>query len=249
MSLELAAALPPEGRNAMLDALRVQAGSSLDDHVSEVALEPQRPLSAEEEGVDGVYFPLSGLMCRLVSLPEGATVKVSVVGREGVTGTSALLDTSVSAHRTVVQLPGRAIFLPRGQATSLLAMPGVAPLLLRYLLVLIREASLTAACNRAHRTKERLARWLLLIADRAGVEEFPLTHESLSAMLGVRRESITLAANELRTAGAIEYRRATVAISDRVELQTQSCSCYAAVTAGYVRFLTLEIHASAGRSG
>jgi CRP-like cAMP-binding protein len=247
MTLELARALPPEGRNAMLEALRMQAGWSLEDRLSEVKLEPQRPLSAEEEGVDGLYFPLSGLMCRLVSLPEGATVKVSIVGREGVTGTAALFDTSVSAHRTVVQLPGRAVFLPRDQAASLLAVPGVASLLLRYLLLLVREASLTAACNRAHHAKQRLARWLLLIGDRAGLNDFPLTHESLSAMLGVRRESITLAATELRTAGAIQYRRAAVAITDRVELQNQSCSCYAAVTAGYVRFLTSEIQGSARR--
>src|SRR5919106_6185110 len=214
MTVDLADVLPPQGHNAILEALGHEAREALEDRLSEVELEVQQPVSAEEEGVDGLYFPLSCLMCRLVSLPEGTSVKVSIVGREGMTGASALFDTSVSAFRTVVQLPGQALFLPRNHATQLLALPGVAPILLRYLLLLVREASLTAACNRAHPAKERLARWLLLIRDPAGPDVFPLKHESLSAMIGVRRESITLAASELRAAGAIEYRRAKVAITD-----------------------------------
>ena len=60
-------------------------------------------------------------------------------------------------------------------------------------------------------------------------------------MLGVRRESVTLAAKELRGTGAIEYRRARVAITDRSELEKQSCSCYSAVTESYLRFLTIEL--------
>jgi CRP-like cAMP-binding protein len=244
MTVELADALPPPGRNAILEGMGEEARRWLEEELSQVELEVQQPLSAEEEGVDGLYFPISCLMCRLVSLPEGTTVKVSIVGREGMTGTSALVDTSVSAHRTVVQLPGRAWFFPRSRASRLLAFPGVAPILFRYLLLLVREASLTAACNRVHSAKQRLARWLLLIGDRVGRDEFSLTHESLSAMLGVRRESVSLAANELRGAGAIEYRRAAVAITDRTGLEDQSCSCYAAVTESYARFLTNELPGS-----
>jgi CRP-like cAMP-binding protein len=244
MKAELAHVLPPRGRNAILDAVGQKAPGWLEDRLIENELDVQQPLSAQEEGVDGLYFPITCLMCRLVSLPEGTSVKVSIVGREGMTGTSALIDTSVSAFRTVVQVPGRALFLPRTQAALLPTLPGVAPLLVRYLLLLVREASLTAACNRAHHAKERLARWLLLISDRSGQDEFPLTHESLSAMLGVRRESVTLAANELRDARAIEYRRATVAITDRSELQKHSCSCYPTVTDSYLRFLRAELPGS-----
>lgn len=60
-------------------------------------------------------------------------------------------------------------------------------------------------------------------------------------MLGVRRESVTVSANELRSAGAIDYRRAKVAITNRPELEKQSCSCYAAITDGYARFLKTEL--------
>jgi CRP-like cAMP-binding protein len=152
-------------------------------------------------------------------------------------GSPALVDGSWSAFRTVVQLPGRAVFLPRREARRLVELSHASQVLFRYELLLLREASVTAACNRAHRTRPRLARWLLLIADRAERDAFPLTHESLSAMLGVRRESISLAANELRDSGAIEYRRATIAVTDRTTLGKQACSCYEVITDDYARFL------------
>jgi CRP-like cAMP-binding protein len=241
MAVELSTALPAKGSNAILEAFAPDAPGWLAQRLAKVELDIQQPITAEEEGGDGLYFPISCLICRLVTLPEGSTVKVSIVGREGLTGASALFDTSVSAHRTVVQIPGQALFLPRSDAGKLLAFAGVASVLLQYSLLLVKEASLTAACNRAHPAKQRLARWLLLIGDRTGLREIPLTQESLSAMLGVRRESITLAATELRDAGAIEYRRARVDVTDRDELKRHACSCYPTVTASYVRFLMSEL--------
>lgn len=233
-------ALPPEGRNAILETLQSESRGALDGQLREVYLEEQAVVSAEEEGVEGLYFPLSCLICRLVSLAEGTTVKVSLAGREGMVGTPALVDSSPSSFRTVVQLPGRAVFLPREEARRLLAFPGVVQILSLYLLLLLRETSLTAACNRIHTATQRLARWLLLIQDRADREEFPITHESLSAMLGVRRESVSLSAQELRNAKAIEYRRARVRITNRSALENASCTCYAAITADYGRFLEVE---------
>lgn len=234
-------ALPPEGRNAILEALQTESRRALEGQLREVHLEAQEVISAEEEGVTGLYFPISCLICRLVSLPEGTTVKVSLAGREGMVGTPALVDSSSSSFRTVVLFPGRAVFLPREEARRLLEFPGAVQILSLYLLLLLRETSLTAACNRIHTATQRLARWLLLIQDRADREEFPITHESLSAMLGVRRESVSLSAQGLRSVAAIEYRRGRVRITNRSALESESCSCYGAITADYVRFLEIEL--------
>jgi CRP-like cAMP-binding protein len=241
MTAVLAGALPPVGRNAILEVLQTETRGSLEGQLREVHLEEQAVVSAEEEGVEGLYFPLSCLICRLVSLPQGTTVKVSLAGREGMVGASALVDTSSSSFRTVVQLPGRAVFLPRGEARRLLEFPGAVQLLSMYLLLLLRETSLTAACNRIHTATQRLARWLLLIQDRADRNEFPITHESLSAMLGVRRESVSLSAQQLRNAEAIEYRRARVRITNRSALENESCTCYRAISADYIRFLEIQL--------
>jgi CRP-like cAMP-binding protein len=221
----------------MLEFLAREAGGALPGQLSEVRLEADKLLFAEEEGVDGLYFPTSSVICRLISLPEGSTVKVSLAGREGVVGTPALIDSAWSSFRTIVQLSGRALFLPRSKAQRLIEIPGVAEVFFRYVLLLLRETSLTAACNRSHTASQRLSRWLLLIWDRAEQDEFPITHESLAAMLGVRRERVSLSAEELRSRGAIEYRRGSVKILDRSKLERVSCSCYDTITRGYVRFL------------
>ncbi len=47
-----------------------------------------------------------------------------------------------------------------------------------------------AACNRLHEVDERLARWLLMSADRVGSNSVPLTQEFLAQMLGTRRSSV-----------------------------------------------------------
>jgi CRP-like cAMP-binding protein len=233
--------LPRDGTNAIYRALVASSRTALEGRFSEIELAAQKLLSAEEEGFDGLYFPISCVICRLVTMPEGTSVKVSVVGREGMVGTPALFGSSTSTFRTVVQIPGQALVLPKSEMQRLLAVPGTEQILFRYTLLLLREASLTAACNRSHLARQRLARWLLLIRDRADRDEFALTHESLSAMLGVRREKVSVAANELRRLGAIEYRRATVAVTNRSELVKQSCSCYAAITGAYARFLQTDL--------
>jgi CRP-like cAMP-binding protein len=235
------AALPSTGRNAILESLTRATGTTLGQEWPEVHLESQQLLFAEGEGVDGLYFPLSCLICRLISLPDGTTIKVSLAGREGMVGSSALVDGVWSTFRGLVQFPGRAVFVPRSESPRLSGLPGATDVLFRYILLLVRESSLTAACNRAHTATQRLARWLLLIQDRAERDQFSMTHESLATMLGVRRERVSLSAQLLRSRKAIGYSRGTVSVLDRRQLETHACTCYSEITESYLRFLRSAI--------
>lgn len=107
----------------------------------------------------------------------------------------------------------------------------------RYLYALMAQFAQTAACTRYHLLESRLARWLLMTADRAHSERFPLTHDFLADMLGVRRVGVTKAAGELRRKGLISYRRGQIAILDRQGLKSASCGCYQAMKRTYDRFL------------
>jgi CRP-like cAMP-binding protein len=83
-----------------------------------------------------------------------------------------------------------------------------------------------AACNRLHEVDERLARWLLMCADRIGSNSIPLTQEFLGQMLGTRRSSVTVAAGILQKAGLISHTRGDVEIVDRPRLEEAVCECY-----------------------
>jgi hypothetical protein len=75
---------------------------------------------------------------------------------------------------------------------------------------LLSQVQHTVACNSMHTTEERLCRWLLMMHDRAGGEALPCTHEFLSHILGANRNSVTLAAQSMQTAGLISYHRRAI---------------------------------------
>jgi len=58
--------------------------------------------------------------------------------------------------------------------------------MLEYTHQLIAQIAQSAVCNRFHNARQRLARWLLMTADRVDSRELALTHEFMSYMVGGR---------------------------------------------------------------
>jgi CRP-like cAMP-binding protein len=108
--------------------------------------------------------------------------------------------------------------------------------LLQFTDALMIQVSQTAACNRFHVVEARLARWLLMTAERMASADFHLTHAFLADMLGVRREGVTEAASSLQRRGLISYRRGNISILDQQGLAAASCSCYQ-----YVRLMGADL--------
>ena len=80
----------------------------------------------------------------------------------------------------------------------------------------------TALANGRSRIEERLARWLLMAHDRIDGDQMRLTHEFLSAMLGVRRAGVTEALGALQDAGLVRSHRGVISILDRAGLERDS---------------------------
>ena len=95
---------------------------------------------------------------------------------------------------------------------------------------LIHQLSQSALCSRFHSSVQRLARWLLLTAERAGTESLPLTHDVIAQMVGAPRSAVTQAAAELRSAGIIAYRRGLITVRSMTRLHRRSCECFDAVS-------------------
>jgi CRP-like cAMP-binding protein len=113
--------------------------------------------------------------------------------------------------------------------------PALQRSLYRYTYALMAQISQTAACNRFHSAQARLARWLLMTRDRVNSDEFPLTHEFLAHMLGVRREGVTEAASALKRRKLVNYSRGEIHILDARRLAAASCSCYRTVKEVFAR--------------
>lgn len=92
-----------------------------------------------------------------------------------------------------------------------------------------------SACNRLHNIEQRRARWLLMTRDRVEEDQFHLTQEFLSEMLGARRASVTEAAAALQDRGAISYARGEITIKDRAMLEDMSCECYDVIRRAFAR--------------
>jgi CRP-like cAMP-binding protein len=209
--------------------------SGLDHHESEAvqAAAQNVPLGRGEVIADAgqparyVYFPTEGVLSLVGTTVGGSTVELAVVGNEGVASPSAILGTSFQPFRVVTQIPGRALRVPTDLVMQLMADCGDLHVrLLDYTHYLIAQMAQSAICNRFHNARQRLARWLLMTADRADSHELALTHEFISFMVGGPRSAVTEAAAELREAGAIDYRRGLIVIRDSGKLRQRCCECY-----------------------
>jgi CRP-like cAMP-binding protein len=108
-------------------------------------------------------------------------------------------------------------------------------LLLGYTRTFLAVISQSVACSQHHSVEQRLARWLLTMNDYAGSREFLMVHESIAAMLGVRRVGITGAASKLQAAALIGYRRGRISVLDKRGMGKKSCECYRFIRQQYER--------------
>lgn len=212
-------------KNQILAALPSNEYEQLSRKLETVELKIDDLVIAPHSPVRYVYFPHTALGS-MIADPGGNMVEAASIGREGFIGLPALFD-STSTTTTVIQIDGTAARMPVEPFMEMLAdLPQLTSILRRYALSLFDQAAHSAACNRAHPIVERCAKWLLVICDRTGREEFRITHQYLATMLGVRRAGVTVAAGILQKAGAIKYSRGRIKILDREKLKESACECY-----------------------
>ena len=179
-----------------------------------------------------VYFPNDSIISLISEGPEASWLEVGMVGNEGMAGLPVFMGVNSSSTRALVQGSGTAMRMTSAAVrTEANRLGSLHRLLHRYSHSLLTQVSQSSVCNRFHLVDARLARWLLMTKDRLGAEEFPLTQEFLSTMLGVRREGVSKAAGELQAAKLISYSRGLITLLDRPGLEAKSCECYAIIKA------------------
>ena len=175
-----------------------------------------------------MYFPTTAIVSLLYMTKSGASSEVAVIGNDGVVGLSLFLSGSNSPNQAMVQTAGKGYRVRAQVAKNAVNREGsMLSILLRYSQAMITQMTQTAVCNRHHSIDQQLSRRLLLSLDRLPSNEILMTQETLSNMLGVRRESVTDAALKLQEAGVISYKRGIITVLDRKALESHSCECYA----------------------
>jgi CRP-like cAMP-binding protein len=199
--------------------------------LAEVLCQPDKPTRH-------VYFPTEGFISLVAQIDGTPALEVGMVGREGMLGAHLALGVVIAPLHALVQGAGAAwrIATPAFRAELARSAP-LQRSLNRYLYVLMAQLAASAACLRFHQIGPRLARWLLMTHDRAHADQFHVTHEFLSYMLGVRRVGITAAAGVLQRGGLIEYRRGELSVLDRPGLEAAACGCYAGDRKAYAELM------------
>jgi CRP-like cAMP-binding protein len=184
-------------------------------------------LSVPGDRVEHVYFPTGSFISLVAPIDGYAGLEVGMIGNEGMFGIGLLLGVDVSPMHALVQGAGPALRMNAKRfRRELEDSPALHRGLNRYLYVLISQLAQVAACTRFHVVEARLARWLSMTRDRAGSDQFYLTQEFLSHMLGVRRVGVTKAARSLHRRKLISYSRGVIKVLDRSGLQAAACGCY-----------------------
>jgi CRP-like cAMP-binding protein len=224
--------------NRLLNALPDGSFEHLSANCETVDLTFGDVLSLPGDRIRHVYFPTDSFISLVAPVDGYAGVEVGMVGTEGMFGIGLLLGVDFSMMHALVQGSGPALRMNADRfRRELDHAPALKKELNRYLYVLFSQLAQTAACTRFHAVEPRLARWLLMTADRAHSDEFYLTQEFLSHMLGVRRVGVTNAAGCLQKRKLIRYSRGAMTILNRNGLEAAACGCYLADKKTYARIL------------
>lgn len=234
---EVSARFAPK-RNRLLAALPVESYECLLPELEPVELVADSAIYEAGDSERYLYFITAGIVAKFCETQEGKSTACAISGSEGAVGISSFLGGMSMLSRAVVLSPGYAYRLPRSLLRDEVRYNSpLVQLLLRYTLALIMQMAQTAVCNRYHKVKQQVCRWLLLSLDRLPSNELTMTHELIANMLGVRREGVTEAAVNLQAAGVVNYSRGHITVLDRAALERRVCECYAVVKKESARLL------------
>lgn len=218
---------PKPQKNRLLAALPTEEYDRIVSHLEFVDLELKQILYQPNEPIQHIYFVLDGMVSLLTILQDNIPIEVGTVGNEGMVGLPVFLGADSIPGQAIVQIPGSAMRMETEVfKREVVSGTTLYKLLHRYTQALFNLIAQTAACNRIHSIEERFCRWMLIVHDRVNSDQFPLTQEFLSEMLGVRRAGVNKVAIIAQKAGLIQYSRGKITILDRSGLEVTSCDCY-----------------------
>jgi CRP-like cAMP-binding protein len=222
--------------NRLLARLPSDQFQRLKPHLQLVKLALKQVLCEARSPIEYAYFPNHGVVSAITVMEDGRAIEVATIGDEGMIGLPLLVGAKLTANRMLVQVPGDAL---RITADALVEEANrdtpLRRLMALYHTAFLAQVSQAVACNGLHTLHQRCCRWVLMTQARAHSNTFPMTHEFLAEMLGVRRSSVSEVLQKLQDEGLIHYRRGKFSVLDLKALRAGTCECYRRVNEEFER--------------
>ena len=223
-------------RNRLLRSLSGPTLVAVSRHLEREPLDYRRTVLEPGKPIDRVCFPERGLISVVAVSRGGGRIEAGVVGPEGMVGAAVLLADDRTPNEAFVQFRGEACFMAVSDLHRLVSQhPDFHRVMLRFVHSFLIQLAHNALADGRARLDQRLARWLLMALDRSETPQLPVTHETLAAMLGVRRAGVTVALNQLERLGSIRMSRGVVTVLDRPALEAVAGAWYGAAETEYRR--------------
>ena len=229
--------------NDLLSALLATEYKRLLPRLEHVSLKRGEVIYRADQEVAHVYFPEDAVIAMVDTTSDRRTVEVGIIGHEGLVGINIFLGGVVTPDKAIVQLPGGAFRMKSKDLRQEVRFGSpLQRLLIGYTRTFLAVLGQSVACSQHHSVDQRLARWLLMLCDYAGSNEIYMVQQSIAAVLGVRRASVTVAAHTLQAARVIAYSRGRISVLNTPALQKKSCECYR-----FIRDQYRQLHAELPR--
>lgn len=233
---------PSDTVNNLLAALPTGEYKKIEPSLKLVELQTDEVLWEMDEERKHLYFPTTAMISLLYESEDGVSIEVGLTGRQGMVGVVTFIGDSRMAKRAVVQTAGQAYVMKALDVERHFAeSPDFQDICMCFTQTLIAQISQNAICNRLHTIEQQMCRYLLVTHDNLQSIRFNMTHARMASVLGVRRESVSVAASKLKDKGLINYSRGDLTLLDRKGILANVCECYGMVREQYDRILSKYI--------
>lgn len=212
--------------NEILAGLPGCEWNRLADAAERVAFVAGTVLSRPGDLGTSVYFPTAGIVSVVNAFETGQCMEVAPVGADGFVGIGIVLQMQPSPYWYVVHLDSTGYSIPAPAFERAFHAGGALHrLVMAYAGKVVIDAERAVMCHRFHSHHQRLATWLLVVAERARQTSLHLTHDSIAQLVGGPRHAVTSSLAIMRQHGAIDYSRGHIHIVDVQRLRALACEC------------------------
>ena len=140
--------------NHLLGLLDAPTAAQLKPHMRTITVEHGELLHGAASEIEFAYFPVSCIISVLARTEQGQTAETSIVGREGMIGSSTIHGITTSFAELIVQVAGDAIRIPASEMYRVgQASESFRKVLALFDLSLLAQSQQSTACQALHQVE------------------------------------------------------------------------------------------------